>query len=468
MLPWGYICHMNTELSDIVVAAPAIATRQGQRAYINLDNAASTPPFKGVMEAVNDYMPWYSSVHRGNGLKSRLSTELYEEARQIIGEFLGANPDEHVVIFGKNTTEAINKLSYRLGLGKKDIVLISHLEHHSNDLPWRARATVKRIGLTADGGVDKRDYAALLRKYAGQIKLVALSGASNVTGHIPDIHWFAGKAHEAGAQILVDAAQLAAHRPIDMRSLSDPEHLDYVAISGHKMYAPFGTGALVGRRDTFARGEPEYRGGGTVNFVTSKLVDWALPPDSDETGSPNVAGAIAMARAARLLQVIRLDVIARHESELTAYALTRLRTVPGLQIFGESRPDHTLYRSGVIPFTLQDVPPHLVSAILGYEWGIGVRSGCFCAHPYVMSLLGIDARGQQRIRYNLLHHRRDAVPGMVRVSFGLYNARDEIDRLVEALMAIAGGEYGNYAVDSSTGFYSPAACTDDFSRYFKI
>lgn len=464
----GYIGRMDTELLDAVVAAPAIATRQGRRAYINFDNAASTPPLKGVMEAVNDYMPWYSSVHRGNGLKSRLSTELYEETRQIIGEFVGADPDEYVVIFGKNTTEAINKLSYRLSLGKKDIVLISHLEHHSNDLPWRARATVKRIGLTADGGIDKKDYEMLLRKYAAQIKLVAISGASNVTGHTPDIPWFARKAHEAGAQILVDAAQLAAHRRIDMRSLNDPEHLDYIAISGHKMYAPFGTGALIGRRDTFTRGEPEYRGGGTVNFVTPKLVDWALSPGSDEAGSPNVVGAIAMARAARLLQTMRLDAIARHESELTAYALIQLHTVPGLQIFGDSRPENTLHRSGVIPFTLQNTPPHLVSAILGYEWGIGVRSGCFCAHPYVMSLLSIDKRGQQRIRYNLLHRRHDAVPGMVRVSFGLYNTQDEIDRLIEALATIADGKYGKYEVDPATGSYVPVDSTDDFSRYFKI
>ena len=259
---------MDTEQLGAVVAAPTIATRQGQRPYVNLDNAASTPPLKNIMQAVNDYAPWYSSVHRGNGFKSRLSTELYEEARQIIRGFVGANPGEHVVIFGKNATEAINKLSYRLGLGKKDIVLISHLEHHSNDLPWRARTTVKRIGLTVSGGIDKKDYLMLLRRYEGRIKLVAISGASNVTGHIPDIHWFARKAHESGAQILIDAAQLAAHRPIDMKSLNDPEHLDYVAISGHKMYAPFGSGALIGRRDTFLRGEPEYRGGGTVNFVT--------------------------------------------------------------------------------------------------------------------------------------------------------------------------------------------------------
>ncbi|MEK7153062.1 MAG: aminotransferase class V-fold PLP-dependent enzyme, partial [Patescibacteria group bacterium] len=137
-------------------------------------------------------------------------------------------------------------------------------------------------------------------------------------------------------------------------------------------------------------------------------------------------------------------------------------------IFGDSKPGRTLHRSGVIPFTLENTPPHLVSAILGYEWGIGVRSGCFCAHPYVMSLLGIDKRRQQRVRYNLLHRRRDVVPGMVRVSFGLYNTYEEIDRLIEALKAIAHGEHGAYEVDPATGFYTQVGVTEDLSRYFKI
>lgn len=460
---------MTLDLRKLVVGlGQTVPTCRGDLPYINLDNAASTPPLAEVLQAVNDYAPWYSSVHRGNGLKSRVSTELYEEARRIVGQFVGANPDEHTVIFGKNTTEAINKLSYRLGLRKKDIVLISHLEHHSNDLPWRARATVKRIELTADGGIDKASFEALLHKYAGQVKLVTISGASNVTGHIPDVHWFARKAHEAGAQIAVDCAQLAAHRPINMKRLADPEHLDYVAFSGHKIYAPFGSGALIGRRDTFMRGEPEYRGGGTVDLVTAKHVDWALPPDSEEAGSPNVVGAIAMARAIKTLEHIGLDNIARHESGLTAYALGRLREVPGLTIYGDRNIKHATHRSGVIPFTIQDIPSHLVSAILGHEWGIGVRSGCFCAHPYVMSLLGIDRQGQNRIRYNMLHRRRDLSPGLVRVSFGLYNTIQEVDVLIEALRTIARGEYGEYSVDQTTGFYAPVGEYEDFSTYFKI
>lgn len=414
------------------------------------------------------YMPWYSSVHRGNGLKSRLSTDLYEESRRIIGDFVGADPVEHTIIFGKNTTEAINKLSYRLPLCKSDIVLISQLEHHSNDLPWRARATVKRISLTANGSIDKKDFIRLLDEHKGRIKLVALCGASNVTGHIPDIHWFARKTHGAGAHIMVDAAQLAAHRAIDMKRLNNPEHLDYLAISGHKMYAPFGSGALIGRRDTFLGGAPEYRGGGTVNFVTPKLVDWAMPPDSDEAGSPNVVGAVAMARAAKLLESVSFDTIAEHEANLTRYALKKLKRIPSLVLYGDPLPARAAARSGVIPFTLKNKPPHLVSAILGYEWGIGVRSGCFCAHPYVMDLLGIGRQGQQRMRYNLLHRNRRAIPGMVRVSFGLYNTHQEIDRLIEALQAITRGDHGTYNVNVATGFYSPADIADGSSAYFKI
>lgn len=341
--------------------------------YINLDNAASTPAFRSVAQAVQDYLPWYSSVHRGNGLKSRLSTEVYEQARQVIRSFVGAHPDEHEVIFGKNTTEAINKLAYRMRLRRSDIVLVSNLEHHSNDLPWRAKATTKRIPTLPTGEIDRQEYVALLQRHKGYVRLVALSGASNVTGHVPDIHWFAEQAHSVGARILVDCAQLAAHRPINMRLLNDPKHLDYIAISGHKMYAPFGSGALIGRKDTFMHGAPEYQGGGTVSVVTPATVDWALPPDREEAGSPNVVGAVTLAKAIKELQAIGLDIIQKHETKLTRYALQKLSDVHGLELYGDTEPQHAAARLGVIPFTLTGVPPHLVAAVLGYEWGIGDR-----------------------------------------------------------------------------------------------
>lgn len=436
-----------------------VASRAGARRYINLDNAASTPAAKPVLEAVQAFLPWYSSVRPGNGIKSRVSTDVYEEARALVGKFVNADPAYHVVIFGKNTTEALNKLSYRLLLHKKDIVLISHMEHHSNDLPWRARATVKRIALDTDGGIDKQDFVRLLNKYAGRVRLVSITAASNVTGYTPDIHWFARKAHEVGALIAVDCAQLAAHRQIDMKAPGDPDALDYVAISGHKMYAPFGTGALIGRRSTFDRDNPEYRGGGTVRYVTTDSVDWANSPCSDEAGSPNVVGAVALARATQMLTQIGLENIAAHERTLANYALKRLERIPGITVYGSR------HRIGVISFTVADMPPHLVSAVLGYEWGIGVSSGYFCAQPYVMSLLEVKPVHIQRNRSRILHGRRDMMPGMVRLSLGLYNTRQDIDNVASALSEIVSGNYGDYSLDVQTGYFTPAKMHPDNKRF---
>ncbi len=454
--------------NSVAGLATFVPTKQGSRPYINFDNAASTPPLQSVSRAVNNFMPWYASVHRGNGLKSRLSTAVYEQAREVVGRFVGADPADYVVIFGKNTTEGINKLAYRLQLRKRDVVLIGHLEHHSNDLPWRTKATVRRIGLTPEGGLDKQHFSVLLKRYPGRVRLVAISGASNVTGYLPDIHWFAEQAHQAGTEIFVDCAQLAAHRPIRMGRLSEPGHLDYIALSAHKMYAPFGTGALVARRDSFGRGAPEYTGGGTISAVTTKTVDWARTPDSDEAGSPNVVGAVALASAILTLQQIGLDKISTHETGLTAYALQKLKRVPGMTIYGDTNPATASGRSGVIPFNLDGKPPHQVAAVLGHEWGIGVRSGCFCAQPYVMSLLGLSPKAQQLARYNILHQRRDLAPGMVRVSFGLYNTKEEVDVLIEALTAISSGQHGDYLLDAATGQYTPAGYEENFSQYFKI
>ena len=200
------------------------------RPYINLDNAASTPVLRDVLDTVNHFMEWYSSVHRGTGFKSRVATQAYEDARTTVGRFVGADPKDHIVIFGKNTTEAINKLSYRLALTPEDIVLVSQLEHHSNDLPWRARAQVEHIGVDAQGRINEAHFDQLLAKHARRVKLVAISGGSNVTGDIADIHRLAVKAHAAGAQIMVDCAQLAPHRAVNMGALDDPAQ--HVGVQG--------------------------------------------------------------------------------------------------------------------------------------------------------------------------------------------------------------------------------------------
>ena len=224
--------------------------------YVNLDNAASAPALCDVLDAVQRFLPYYSSVHRGSGFKSRLSTAAYDKAHSTIARFVGADPRTATVIFGKNTTEAINKLAFRYPLAPGQVVLSTVMEHHSNDLPWRRRAQVVRAAATPDGRLDEDDMDRLLAAYGDRVALLTVSGASNVTGFVQPIHRLARKAHAVGARILVDAAQLAPHRRIDVKAFDDPEHLDYVVLSAHKMYAPsaparwwgVGTPSCRGRR----------------------------------------------------------------------------------------------------------------------------------------------------------------------------------------------------------------------------
>ena len=257
---------------------PTPLTTGSMSRYVNLDNAATTPPLRAVADAVHQALLSYSSVHRGAGYKARLSTAAYEAARTTVGAFVGADPATHTVIFVKNTTEAINKLANRLPMPDGAVVLTTALEHHSNDLPWRRRATVVRVRTTADGQLDEEDFDRQLAAHAGRIALVAVSGASNVTGLVQPIHRLARKAHGVGAPIFVDAAQLVAHRRLDIRGHDDPEHVDFVAFSAHKMYAPFGTGALVGPRAAFRQGAPDAVGGGTVAHSHRRRCHLGRPP----------------------------------------------------------------------------------------------------------------------------------------------------------------------------------------------
>jgi cysteine desulfurase / selenocysteine lyase len=440
------------------------------RCYVNLDNAASTPPLKAVQQTVDDFLVYYSSVHRGTGFKSQLSTFAYEQARQIVMEFVGANPSNHTCIFGKNTTEAVNKLARRFPFNpQRNIVLTSGMEHHSNDLPWRAVTQVIHVGLTREGRLDENEFEAKLSKYADRIALVALTGASNVTGFINPIHRYAEKVHAIGALFLVDCAQLAPHRKIDMLSLDQPEHLDFITISAHKMYAPFGTGALIGRKDIFEHGDPDMPGGGTVEIVTLDNVVWSEPPEREEAGSPNTVGAIALAAAIRMLESVGMAEVAKHEASLTQYALEGLARIPGLRIFGDRDPDHAENRLGVIPIQLEQVTHFLAAAILGYEFGIGVRSGCFCAHPYILHLLGLNKEEAAEVRRRMIGGDKSEMPGLIRASFGLYNSIEDINTLLDALVQISRGHFnGKYIQNKATGEYSPVDWNPDFATYFNI
>ncbi len=440
------------------------------RRYINFDNAASTPPMKAVQQVVDDFLVYYSSVHRGTGFKSQLSTHAYEQARSIVMDFVGANSVDHTCIFGKNTTEAINKLARRLPLfGKRNIVLASAMEHHSNDLPWRAAGRVIHVRLTPEGQLDLDDFEAQLARFADQIALVALSGASNVTGFLNPIHQLAEKVHAIGAMFMVDCAQLAPHRKINILPLDDPAHLDFISLSAHKMYAPFGTGALIGRRDVFEHGDPDMTGGGTVEIVTLNNVVWSDPPEREEAGSPNVVGAVALAAAIHQLEAVGMTEVAHHEAALTRYALEKLAALPDIILYGDTNPSTAMDRLGVIPIQLKKVPHFLAAAVLGFEFGIGVRSGCFCAHPYILHLLGLTDEQSAEVRRRMIEGDKSEMPGLIRASFGLYNSPQEVDLLVDALHRISNGDYkGKYTQDKASGEYSPLGWQPDFSDYFKF
>jgi cysteine desulfurase/selenocysteine lyase len=438
--------------------------------YINLDNAASTPPLKHVKQKVDEFMAFYSSVHRGTGFKSQLSTHAYEKARQKVLKFVGVDAHSHVCIFGKNTTEAVNKLARRFPYSAgRDVVLLSTMEHHSNDLPWRDIAKVVHVVSTPDGRLDEADFDAKLKTYRNRLALVSITGASNVTGFINPIHRLAEKAHAVGASIAVDCAQLAPHRKIEMLSLDDPAHLDFVMISAHKMYAPFGTGALVARRDIFEQGEPDLKGGGEVEIVTLDQVIWSGAPERDEAGSPNTIGAVALAAAIAQLEATGMEAVAQHEAELTTHALKRLGKIKGIKIYGDHNPGTALQRLGVIPFNLGEMSHFKVAAILGYEFGIGVRNGCFCAHPYLLHLLGVNEEQALVVRNQIIQADRREVPGMVRLSFGLYNTEGEVDSLMDAIEKITRGDYrGDYIQAQHSGEFYPKGWSVDFDRYFGV
>lgn len=427
-----------------------VPVRGKKKNYIYFDNAASTPALLPVLKEVYGYLDWYSGVHRGTGYKSLLSSRIYDDCHDVIGSFVDADLSCDTVIMVKNTSEAINKLSHRLQFATGDVVISTVMEHHSNDLPWRARTRVEYVRLDAEGRIDLNHLKQCLRKNYPRNKLLAVCGASNVTGHVNDIHLLAEMAHEYDCPILVDGAQLVPHQRVSMKAYSDPGHIDYLAFSGHKIYAPFGSGVLIGPRDTFASGPPEYPGGGTVKLVMQDKILWADPPDRDEAGSPNVTGTYALARTLNYLNKLGMDELADYEQELTDYTLEKLKKIKGITIYGSTP------RVGVISFNLQDMPHGLLGAILCFEAGIGVRTGCFCAQRYVRHLLGMEEEDKYLELYE--NKRMDKIPGMVRVSLAAYNTRQEVDRLVEILQDIAANQYHyrrHYRFSASQGSYLP-------------
>jgi selenocysteine lyase/cysteine desulfurase len=437
--------------ADLVGAGLLVPCLDGtDRPYRDLDCAASTPALQVVADRVTEFLPWYSSVHRGAGYKSRRATDAYERARESTHAFAGRpSADGHVVVLCRNTTEAINQLAYRLQLRPDDVVATTVVEHHANLLPWARVARRRWVECGPDGTFTAGDVTTVLD--AGpRPALLTLTGASNVTGWLPPVEEICAAAHDRGIPVLLDAAQLAPHRPL-------PPGPDFVAFSGHKLYAPFGAGALIGPRDLFMTGDPFLAGGGAVDLVDLDEVIWTEPPEREEAGSPNVIGAVAFGAAMDELTRLGWDEIGRHEAALSARLHDGLRALDGVRVLGPG-PGSGHDTLSVVAFTVEGMHHGLVAARLSAEFGIGVRHGCFCAHPYLLRLLGVGPAGVADARDAVLRGDRSAIPGAVRASCGLGTSGDDVDALLDALTTITQGGPPPvpYHQDQVTGDFWPS------------
>jgi selenocysteine lyase/cysteine desulfurase len=381
----------------------------GEAPFANLDIAATAPCLVAVRDAVDEILPWYGSVHRGTGRPAEICTAAYEQARATVARFAGAGPG-HTAIFTRNTTDAMNLLARCLPGGTT--VIGFDTDHHSALLAWR-RGAARRLRTPASAAAAVVAVDEALAAAPGGPRLVCVTGVSNVTGEVWPLAALAEAAHRHGARIAVDAAQLAPHRPAEMRRLG----LDYVALSGHKLYAPFGCGALIGRSDWLAAAPPYLAGGGAAVHVDDDgVAAWADGPARHEGGTPNLIGAVALAAACEAITGIGWDAIGEHERGLQRELLDGLAGLPGmavLRLWEEAAP-----RVGITSFTVGGTEPGLIAQALAERYGIGVRSGKFCAHPLVRRLTGGG----------------DAV----RVSFGLGTTSEHIGRLIVALGHVCG------------------------------
>ena len=392
--------------------------------YANLDYAASAPALQAVADHVAEVLPYYASVHRGAGYASQASTALYESTRAVVAGFVAARPDD-VVVITRNTTDALNLLARSVPDGGE--VLYLDVEHHANLLPWAAGPhRCLPAAPTLAQTLTRLDDALRGRPAA----LVAVTAASNVTGEVVPVADVVAIAHAHGARVVVDGAQYVPHRRIDLTACG----ADYLAFSGHKLYAPFGAGVLVGRRDWLDAAPAHLAGGGAVRQVRVDGADWAPAPQRHEGGTPNVLGAAALAQACRSLAALPDGALQGHETALVDRLVAGLTALPGVELL-RIWPDSTA-RVGVVGFTVAGRDPGRVAAYLSAEHGIGVRDGSFCAHP-LLARLGHCG-------------------GALRASVGAGSTAQDVDRLVAALDLLADqGEDWSYALEAGRWQPSP-------------
>ncbi|MFF3300606.1 aminotransferase class V-fold PLP-dependent enzyme [Streptomyces sp. NPDC001741] len=408
----------------------------GDVTYAALDYAASAPALQRVWDDVAAYAPYYGSVHRGAGYLSQLSTDLFESSRVTVAEFLGCRADDQVV-FTRSTTDSLNLLAAALPADCE--VFVFETEHHASLLPWRdARVTYLDAPHTPAQAVATLEEALAGRAPSPRSRpaLVCVTGASNVTGELWPVKELAAAAHAHGARIVLDAAQLAPHHPVDIAELD----VDWVAFSGHKLYAPFGSGVLAGRTDWLRDAEPYLAGGGASRKVARRAdggvdVEWHTTAARHEAGSPNVIGVYSIASACKALTEAGFDRLVAREQQLVSRVREGLADVPEvrvLSLFGDDAP-----RVGVISFVVEGWNSSHFAAALSAEYGIGVRDGLFCAHPLVRTLLGSEPQDPGECGAP------EAAPGerslnAIRVSFGAGTPDEHVERFLGAVRELVG------------------------------
>ncbi|GAA5001441.1 aminotransferase class V-fold PLP-dependent enzyme [Streptomyces siamensis] len=413
----------------------------GEVTYAALDYAASAPALQRVWDDVAAYAPYYGSVHRGAGYLSQLSTDLFENARRTVAEFLDCRSDDQLV-FTRSTTDSLNLLAATLPADCQ--VFVFETEHHASLLPWRdARVTYLNAPRTPEQAVATLERALADRDPSPSSRLrssrggpygpalVCVTGASNVTGELWPVRELAAAAHAHGARIVLDAAQLAPHHPVSVRDLD----VDWVVFSGHKLYAPFGAGVLAGRADWLREADPYLAGGGASRKVSRREdggvdVEWHDTAARHEAGSPNVIGAYAIASACKALTEAGFDTLVARERHLIDTVRAGLAGVPEVRVLSLFGDDAA--RVGVISFVVEGWNSSHFAAALSAEYGIGVRDGLFCAHPLVRTLLGSDPQTQGECGAP------EAAPGekslnAIRVSFGAGTPDEHVERFVTAV-----------------------------------
>ncbi|MCC3869835.1 aminotransferase class V-fold PLP-dependent enzyme [Terrisporobacter mayombei] len=386
---------------------------------IGFDNGATTPSLKSSYKALCEGLMTYGAVARGTGQKSEITTQKYEESRQIILDFFNVGDDSrYTAVFGKTTTECMNLLSNVLIKSKDDKILTTRMEHHANDLPWRYSATVEYVDVDKNGRISVDNIENKLREKNGTIKYVTVTGASNVTGYVNPIHEIAKICHKYNAKIIVDGAQLVAHKEINMKGENPGEEIDFLAFSSHKTYAPFGTGVIVGLKEDLSNATPFLKGGACVKAVTDYDVIWDEPPALHEAGSPNSLGAMATARALQELKQIGYDNIYKHEMMLKEFIITEMKKIDRVILYGDN--ENIDDRLGIIVFNIDGQNYKTMGKRFADEMGIALRTGKFCAHPYVNRLMGVSDETACNNAYN-----NRPTNGMLRASLGLYNTVEE-------------------------------------------